>query len=77
VSELNKRRTYPQPVPYEMFWPRGYQTRIALDVHGQSFSIDLPVSDHGQRGLYEVSVWVQQPGEKSFGAVSLRTLRVE
>jgi len=29
------------------------------------------------RGLYEISVWAQHPGEKSFGAVSLRTIRVE
>jgi hypothetical protein len=76
-SELNKRRSYPQPQPYEMFWPHGYQTRIDLKTTGQSFSIDVPVSDHGQRGLYEVSVWVQHPGEKSFGAVSLRTIRVD
>ncbi len=75
-SELNKRRTYPQPQPYEMYWPHGFQTRIELKTNGQSFSIDVPVSDHGQRGLYEVSVWAQHPGEKSFGAVSLRTIRV-
>jgi hypothetical protein len=77
ASELNKRRNYPQPSPYEMFWPHGFQTRIELKTNGQSFSIDLPVSDHGQKGLYEVSVWVQHPGEKSFGAVSLRTIRVD
>lgn len=77
ASELNKRRNYPQPQPYEMFWPHGYQTRIELKTSGQSFSIDVPVSDHGQRGLYEVSVWAQHPGEKSFGAVSLRTIRVD
>ncbi len=77
ASELNKRRNYPQPNPYEMFWPHGFQTRLELKTNGQSFSIDLPVSDHGQKGLYEVSVWVQHPGEKSFGAVSLRTIRVD
>jgi hypothetical protein len=77
ASELNKRRNYPQPNPYEMFWPHGFQTRIELKTNGQNFSIDVPVSDHGQKGLYEVSVWVQHPGEKSFGAVSLRTIRVD
>jgi uncharacterized protein YkwD len=77
ASELNKRRNYPQPQPYEMFWPHGYQTRIDLKTNGQGFSIDLPVTDHGQKGLYEVSVWVQHPGEKSFGAVSLRTIKVD
>ena len=77
ASELNKRRNYPQPQPYEMFWPHGFQTRTELKTNGQSFSIDVPVTDHGQKGLYEVSVWVQHPGEKSFGAVSLRTVRVD
>jgi len=77
ASELNKRRNYPQPQPYEMFWPHGFQTRIELKTTGQTFAIDLPLSDHGQKGLYEVSVWVQHPGEKSFGAISLRTIRVD
>ena len=77
VSELNKRRNYPQPQPYEMFWPHGFQTRIELKTNGQSFALDVPVSDHGQKGLYEVSVWAQHPGEKNFGAVSLRTIRVD
>ena len=77
ASELNKRRNYPQPQPYEMYWPHGFQTKIELKTNGQSFSIDVPISDHGQKGLYEVSVWVQHPGERSFGAVSLRTIRVD
>jgi uncharacterized protein YkwD len=77
TAELNKRRSYPLPEPYEMFWPHGYRTRIELKTTGQSFSVDVPVSDHGQRGLYEVSVWAQHPGEKDFTYVSLRTLRVE
>jgi len=74
VAELNRRRNYPQPEPSEMFWPRGFKTRIELQTSGQHFSIDLPMP--GPRGLYEVSVWAQHPGEKSFGAVSLRTVRV-
>jgi uncharacterized protein YkwD len=76
-AELNKRRFYPLPVPYEMFWPHGYKTRIELKTSGQTFSVDVPVSDHGARGLYEVSVWAQHPGEKDFTYVSLRTIRVE
>lgn len=75
VAELNRRRNYPQPEPSEMFWPRGFKTRIELQTSGQHFSIDLPMP--GPRGLYEVSVWAQHPGEKSFGAVSLRTVRVD
>lgn len=75
VAELNRRRTYAQPAPSEMFWPRGFRTRIPLETRGQSFALDLPLPR--ARGLYEVSVWAEHPGETSFGAVSLRTLRVE
>ena len=73
-SELNKRRHYPLPAPAEMFWPHGYQTRIELKTTGQNFAIDVPVL---QRGLVEISVWAQFPGEKDFAYVSIRTLRVE
>jgi len=75
VGELNQRRNYPQPTPSEMFWPHGFRTRIELATSGQSFSIDVPMP--GPRGLYEISVWAQHPGDKSFTAVSLRTIRVE
>lgn len=75
VSELNQRRNYPQPTPSEMFWPHGFRTRIELVTSGQSFSIDVPMPR--ARGLYEVSVWAQHPGDKSFSAVSLRTIRVD
>ena len=75
VGELNRRRNYPQPAPTEMFWPHGYRTRIELETRGPHFAIDVPIS--GPRGLWEVSVWAQHPGDKSFGAVSLRTFRVE
>ncbi len=75
VAELNRRRNYPQPEPSEMFWPRGFKTRIELQETGQHFAIDVPMT--GPRGLYEISVWAQHPGEKSFGAVSLRTVRVD
>jgi uncharacterized protein YkwD len=76
TAELNKRRFYPMPTPYELFWPHGFKTRIELQTLGQTFSIDVPVSDHNQKGLYEVSVWAQFPGEKDFAYVSVRTVEV-
>ena len=77
AAELNRRRAYQLPEPYEMFWPHGFKTRIELQTHGQSFSIDVPVGNKNQRGLYEVSIWAQFPGDKSFSYVSLRTIRVD
>jgi uncharacterized protein YkwD len=77
VSDLNRRRSYPVPQPYQMYWPQGYVTPIPLRVNGGAFAIDIPVSDRGQAGLYELSIWAKVPGEQDFVIVGLRTIRVE
>jgi uncharacterized protein YkwD len=77
VSDLNRRRAYPVPQPYQMYWPPGYVTPIPLRVSGGAFAIDVPVSDRGQPGLYELSIWAKLPGEPDFVIVGLRTIRVE
>ena len=77
AAELNKRRVYPMPNTYAMYWPAGFRTPIEVNVHGQSFDIDVPMTDGGRKGLYEVSVWAKRPGDKDFAPVSLRTLRVD
>jgi hypothetical protein len=75
VDELNRRRSYPVPAPYQMYWPPGFQTPIPVKVAGPKFSIDVPLSDGGKAGLYEVSVWATVPGSSDFVMVSLRTIR--
>jgi hypothetical protein len=75
VSELNRRRSYPVPTPYQMYWPPGYQTPIAVKVSGRNFSIDVPVSDAGKPGMYELSVWASIPGADDLVMVSLRTMQ--
>ena len=77
VSELNRRRSYPVPQPYQMYWPQGYVTPIPLRVGPTGFAIDVPVSDKGQAGLYELSIWAKLPGEADFIIVGMRTLRVQ
>jgi hypothetical protein len=77
VPELNRRRSYPVPQPYQMYWPPGFVTPIPLRVTGASFAIDVPVSDKGQAGLYELSVWAKLPGVTDFVMVGMRTIRVE
>ncbi|WP_394850449.1 CAP domain-containing protein [Pendulispora brunnea] len=77
VADLNTRRTYPIPNPYQMYWPPGFRTPIPVRVEGKHFSIDVPLSDGGKPGLYEVSVWARIPSSPDFVMVSLRTLRVE
>jgi uncharacterized protein YkwD len=76
VSELNARRSYPVPTPYEMLWPAGYKTPIPVKVDGTHFAVDVPVSDRGKPGMYELSVWASVPGSQDFVMVSLRTIQV-
>ncbi len=77
VAEANRRRSYPVPAPYQMYWPPGYKTPVPLRVHGSDFAIDVPVSDEGRKGLYELSIWAKLPGSPDFAIIGLRTLRVE
>ncbi|MDP9148761.1 MAG: CAP domain-containing protein [Myxococcota bacterium] len=76
VSELNRRRSYPIPKPYQMYWPLGYRTPVPVKLASGRFSLDLAVSDGGQPGLYELSVWASLPETEELVMVSLRTLRV-
>lgn len=76
VAELNRRRSYPVPAPYQMYWPPGFETPIPIRVTGSQFAVDLPLGDGNKPGLYELSVWATMPGTTDFVMVSLRTIRV-
>jgi uncharacterized protein YkwD len=75
VAELNRRRSYPVPAPYQMYWPPGFQTPIPVRVNGNRFAVSLPLSDAGRPGMYEISVWASLPGSRELRMVSLRTLQ--
>ena len=77
ASELNKRRSYPVPKPFQMYWGPGFVTPKPIAIDGTHFAIDVPLSDKGQAGLYEVSVWAKLPGSDEHAMISLRTLLVE
>lgn len=77
ASELNKRRTYPVPKPYQVYWGHGFVTPIEAQITGPKISIDVPLSDQKQPGLYEVSVWGKFPGSEEQTMVGLRTILVE
>lgn len=76
-SELNKRRVYPVPRTYQMYWGPGFVTPIQVKLDGAHFAIDVPLSDGGQPGLYEVSVWAKIGDAKDNAIVSLRTIHVD
>ena len=77
VEHLNKTYTYPMPAPFVLYSPPGYKTPKPVQVHGTHFSIEVPLSDHGQPGRYEVSVWATFPGSSQLGMVSLRVVDVQ
>ncbi|MBX3193230.1 MAG: CAP domain-containing protein [Labilithrix sp.] len=76
-AELNKRRSYPVPKPFQMYWAPGFVTPVPLKIDGSRFSIDVPLSDKGQPGLYEVSVWAKIDGATEHTMVGLRTIFVD
>jgi uncharacterized protein YkwD len=76
-AELNTRRTYAIPQPYQMYWPPGFKTPIPVTVSGNKFSIDVPVSDRQKPGLYELSIWGKVPGAPDYVIVSLRSFHVD
>jgi uncharacterized protein YkwD len=77
ASELNKRRSYPVPKAFQMYWGPGFVTPMPVKIDGQKLAIDVPLSDHGQPGLYEVSVWAKLGSSEEHTMVSLRTITVE
>jgi uncharacterized protein YkwD len=78
VGELNRRRSYPVPTPYEMYWPPGFQTRIPVRVAGSRFDVDVPLAEKDKRapGMYELSVWASFPGSEDLVMIGLRTIQV-
>ncbi|MBK8216541.1 MAG: CAP domain-containing protein [Myxococcales bacterium] len=75
-AEANKRRSYTVPSPYETYWPKGFVTKIPVEVTPTGFRIDVPLSDAGKPGLYSVAIFGKLPGQSSYGMLSLRTITV-
>jgi uncharacterized protein YkwD len=77
VPSRNTRRSYAIPASYVMYWPAGFVTPIAVRVNSAGhFTIDLPIGEHGDPGLYELSIWARVPGSSDPVMVSLRTVLV-
>lgn len=76
-EELLRMGGYPIPAPFVTYFPKGFKTPKPLEVTGNRFSIDVPLSDQGRPGLYGVSVWATFPGSKELRMISLRTVSVE
>jgi uncharacterized protein YkwD len=77
AKELLKTYSYAIPKPYVTYFKKGYKTPIPLEVIGNRFSIDVPLSDRGRPGIYGVSVWAKVPGTDDLVMISLRTIEVD
>jgi hypothetical protein len=65
------------PKPFQMYWAPGFVTPVPVQIDGTKLAIDIPLSDKGQPGLYEISVWAKLPGTNDHAMVGLRTILVE
>jgi len=77
VAELNKRRSYPVPKPFQMYWGPGFVTPLPVTIDGTKLEIDVPLSDGGHPGLYEISIWAKLPGATEHAMIGLRTILVD
>ena len=73
---LNKTGSYAIPKPATTYFPKGFKTPIPVQVDGNTFSIELPLSVEGKPGLYQISIWAKLPPSKDLVMVSLRTIDV-
>jgi uncharacterized protein YkwD len=73
---LNKTGAYAIPKPATTYFPKGFKTPIPIQVSGNEFSIEVPLSVEGKPGLYQISIWAKLPPSKDLVMVSLRTIDV-
>jgi uncharacterized protein YkwD len=75
--ELNQTGSYSIPRPFVTYFGKGFKTPRPVDIQGNHFAIDVPLTDAGKPGLYGVSVWASFDGAKELELVSLRIIRVD
>jgi uncharacterized protein YkwD len=73
AAHLNTTYTYAVPSPEDLYFPKGFVTKKAVDLSGKHFKIDVPLGKAGRPGRYEVSVWGKFPGAgEQLDMISLR-----
>ncbi len=75
ATYLNSTYTYAVPSPEDLYFPKGFVTKLPVELNGKHFRIDVPLGKGGRAGRYEVSVWGKFPGAGSqLDMVSLRVV---
>ncbi len=77
AADLNKTYAYAMPQPYVTYFPKGFKSPIPLNVNGNSFWIEVPLSDRNKPGLYSLSVWGRFSHTKDLLMISLQTIEVK
>ncbi len=77
VTYLNSTSVYATPSPYVLYFPAGFQTPKPVRVNGDHFAVEVPLSDRGRAGRYEVSLWGRFPGDAALVMTSLRVIDVD
>jgi uncharacterized protein YkwD len=76
-EDLLKTGGYEMPSPFVAYFPKGFKTPKPVEVNGNKFSIDIPLSDLPGSGIYSVQVFARMPnGGKSLIPISMRTFIV-
>lgn len=77
ARQINETTIYKMPGVYVLYSPKGYVTPKPVNVSGKSFEIEVPISDHGRKGRYGVSIWARFPetGDEAV-PISLRIIEV-
>lgn len=74
-DELLKTGGYQMPDPFIAYFPKGFKTPKPVDLQGNKFSLDLPLTNLPGPGIYEVQVFAKFPGDgNKLTPVSLRTV---
>jgi uncharacterized protein YkwD len=78
AAYLNTTYVYAVPSPEDLYFPKGFVSKKAVEVSGKHFRIDVPLGKGGQAGRYEVSVWGKFPGAgEQLDMVSLRVITAQ
>jgi uncharacterized protein YkwD len=78
AAYLNTTYTYAVPSPTDLYFPKGFVTKLPVEVNGKHFRIDVPLGKAGQSGRYEVSIWGKFPGAGAkLDMISLRVVKAK
>jgi len=77
AEKLNGTGGYTFPSPFIVYFPAGYKTPKPVQVDGNRFSIEIPLSDRGRPGRYEVNILAAPDAKaKQFEPIAITTIDV-